>query len=131
MATVMRRSLCAAIIIASQSVYGFSLAPLHGLRGFVARRSNTSTRSRALWLRDESLDTRFTAVAAGAAEEREKERAMKRGLDFEFIKIGLPSLVQFTASPLCALVDAMYGWRQLGTCAKLAAPSAPSHPPAL
>ena len=31
-----------------------------------------------------------------------------RDLDLEFVKIGVPSLVQFTASPLAALVDAMY-----------------------
>ena len=51
---------------------------------------------------------RSAAATAGNDNNAESDTALKRNLDKGFLKIGLPSLVQFAAAPLCSLVDAIY-----------------------
>jgi hypothetical protein len=51
---------------------------------------------------------RAASTAEGDNNDVESDKALKRNLDKEFVKIGLPSLVQFAAAPLCSLVDAIY-----------------------
>ena len=39
---------------------------------------------------------------------REEEKAIKRKLDLDFVRIAAPALVQFTAEPLASSVDTIY-----------------------
>ncbi len=51
----------------------------------------------------------FKRVATTSTQHQENlsDKAMKKKLDVDFLRIGLPSLVQFAAGPLCNLVDSM------------------------
>ena len=48
-----------------------------------------------------------TMSSENSKDDGKKSRRFK-DLDSQFVKIGIPSLVQFTASPLAALVDTIY-----------------------
>ena len=55
-----------------------------------------------------STEKKNPEIEEAENEENEELQRGYRSLNLEFVKIGVPSLVQFTASPLAALVDAVY-----------------------
>ena len=55
------------------------------------------------------IQSRSRATAANPETIPNADRELKKAIDKDFWRIGLPSLVQFTASPLCALIDSMLG----------------------
>jgi len=98
---MMRSGLFLLVVSSSEALFFHASSPSHFRRR--DRPLNGRTRAAAA---SNLVDSSLTAATNSGLESEVKDR--KRNLDLEFIKIGLPSLVQFTASPLCALVDAIY-----------------------